>query len=160
MEPVQGTLTSHCGAGFLRRIAPVMTPECIARIGNKWYGAHNKTICANMMRAIVRYDNIQGLSKIYDRLRVNSPRAELEVVGRFLRSGQHAYRFHRDSAAALVVSLFQQTPPDDVEMLYIKETVFGVRGELRLWIARTLVSSHWQQYTQVPSSVLQPANLC
>jgi hypothetical protein len=104
-----------------------MTPECIARIGNKWYGAHNKTICANMMRAIVRYDNIQGLSKIYDRLRVNSPRAELEVVGRFLR-GQHAYRFHRDSAAALVVSLFQQTPPDDVEMLYIKETVFLVRG--------------------------------
>jgi hypothetical protein len=105
-----------------------MTPECIARIGNKWYGAHNKTICANMMRAIVRHDNIQGLSKIYDRLRVNSPKAELEVVSRFLRSGQHAYRFNRDSAAALVVSLFQQTPPDDVEMLYIKETVFGVRG--------------------------------
>jgi hypothetical protein len=109
-----------------------MTPECIARISNKWYGAHNKTICANMMRAIVRYNNIQGLSKIYDRLRVNSPRAELEVVGCFLCSGQHAYFFHRDSAAALVVSLYQQTPQDSVEMLYIKETVFGVRGGTQL----------------------------
>jgi hypothetical protein len=155
MEPVQRTLTSHCGTGFLRRIAPVMTPECSARIG-----AHNKTICANMMRAIVRYDNIQGLSKIYDRLRVNMPGAELEVVGRFLRSDWHAYRFHRDSAAALVVSLVQQTQPFDVEMPYIKETVFGVRGELRLWSAHTLVSSHWQQYTQAPSSVLRPAKLC
>jgi hypothetical protein len=62
MEPVHGTLTFRCGAGFLRRIAPVMTPECISRIGNKWYGAHNKTICTNMTRSIVRYDNIQGLS--------------------------------------------------------------------------------------------------
>jgi hypothetical protein len=127
MDPVQGTLTSRCGAGFLRRIAPVMTPECIARIGNKLYGDHNKTIYANMMRAIVRFNNIQGLSKIYDRLRVNLPRAELEVVGRFLRSGR-TYRFHSDSAAALVASLFQQTPPDGVKMLYIKEIVFGVRG--------------------------------
>jgi hypothetical protein len=126
MEPVQETPTSRCGAGFLRRIAPAMTPECIARISNKWHDAHNKTICANMMRAIVRYNNIQGLSKIYDRLRVISPRAELEVVGCFLCSGQHAYFFHRDSAAALVVSLYQQTPQDSVEMLYIKETVFGV----------------------------------
>jgi hypothetical protein len=84
MEPVQGTLTSHCGAGFLHRIAPVMTLECIARIDNKWYSAHNKTICANMMRAIVRYDNIQGLSKIYDRLRVKLPRAEPEVAEYFI----------------------------------------------------------------------------
>jgi hypothetical protein len=105
-----------------------MHPECIAQIGNKWYCAHNNTICANMMHAIVLYDNIQGLSKSYDRLQVNLPRAELEVVGRFLSSGQHTYRFDCYSAAVLVVSLFQQTLPDDVEMLYIKETIFGVWG--------------------------------
>ena len=48
--------------------------------------------------------------------------------GSFLRSGQHVYRNHRESAAAIVVTLFNdQTPPADVEMMYIKETVFGVR---------------------------------
>ena len=52
----------------------------------------------------------------------------LEVVGRFLRSSQHAYRNHRERVAAIVVTLFNdQTPADDVEMLYIKETVFGVK---------------------------------
>ena len=57
----------------------------------------------------------------------------LARLGRFLRSGQHAYRSnHREtpgeSVAAIVVTLFNdQTPPADVEMLYIKETVFGMR---------------------------------
>jgi hypothetical protein len=75
----------------------------------------------------VRFDNIQRFAQKYDRLRANSPRAELEGVGRFLRSRQHAYRGHRDSVAAIVASLFKQTPPGGVEMLYINETVFGVR---------------------------------
>jgi len=127
-KQVAGNLALRCKAGFLRKIAPIMTPECIARIGNKWYGAHNKFTCANMMRAIVRYDNIQGLGKDYDKLRANSPQAEIDVVLRFLRSGQHAYRSHRDNTAALVVRLFEQTPPDDMEMIFIKETVFGVQG--------------------------------
>ena len=101
-----------------------MTPEYIARIGNKWHGAHNKSMCATMMRAAVRFDDIQGLALVYDQLRAKSPRDELEVIARFLRSGQHAYRNHRDNVAAIVVSLFHQTPPADVEMVYIKETVF------------------------------------
>ena len=81
-----------------------------------------------MMRAAVRCDDILGLSQSYDQPRTKASKEELEVVGRFLRSGQHAYRNHRESVAAIVVTLFNdQTPPADVEMMYIKETVFGVR---------------------------------
>jgi hypothetical protein len=46
---------------------------------------------------------------------------------KFLSSGQHAYSNHRDEAAAITVKLFDQTLLADVEMLCIKETVFGVR---------------------------------
>jgi hypothetical protein len=47
--------------------------------------------------------------------------------------GQHAYRNHRDEIAAITVKPFEQTLLADVEMLCIKETVFGVRdgGPLR-----------------------------
>ena len=52
----------------------------------------------------------------------------MATSGRFLRSGQQAYRNHLESVAAIVVTLFNdQTPQADVEMMYIKETVFGVR---------------------------------
>jgi hypothetical protein len=46
---------------------------------------------------------------------------------KFLSSGQQAYSNHRDEVAAIAVKLFDQTLLADVEMLYIKETVFGVR---------------------------------
>ena len=48
---------------------------------------------------------------------------------KFLSSGQHAYRNHpgRDEVAAITVQLFDQTLLADVEMLCIKETVFGLR---------------------------------
>jgi hypothetical protein len=42
-------------------------------------------------------------------------------------SSQHAYSNHSDEVAAIVVKRFDQTLPADVEMLCIKETVFGVR---------------------------------
>jgi hypothetical protein len=58
-------------------------------MANKWHGAHNKTICASMMRAVVRFDNIQGFAQKCDRLRANSPRAELEVTMYVLKHYQH-----------------------------------------------------------------------
>jgi hypothetical protein len=65
----------------------------------------------------------------------------------FLASGQHTCRNHHDKVAAIVVKLFDQTLPAYVEMLYIKETVFGalVFGvpDRRLWTARTHIPSHW-----------------
>jgi hypothetical protein len=45
---------------------------------------------------------------------------------KFLSSGQHAYRNCRDKVAVITVKLFDQTLLADMEMLYIKETVFGV----------------------------------
>jgi hypothetical protein len=45
---------------------------------------------------------------------------------KFLSSGQHAYLNHHDEVAVIMVKLFNQTLLADVEMLYIKETVFGM----------------------------------
>jgi hypothetical protein len=45
---------------------------------------------------------------------------------KFLSRGQHAYHSHHNEVAAITVKLFDQTLLADVEMLYIKETVFGV----------------------------------
>jgi hypothetical protein len=51
----------------------------------------------------------------------------LSCTFKFLSSGQHAYRNHCDEVAAITVKLFNQTLLADGEMLYIKETAFGVR---------------------------------
>jgi hypothetical protein len=50
----------------------------------------------------------------------------------FLSSGQHAYHHHHDKVAAIMVKLFDQTLLADVEMIYIKYTVFGVLDEALL----------------------------
>jgi hypothetical protein len=46
---------------------------------------------------------------------------------KFLSSGQHTYSNHSDKVAVIMVKLFEQTLLADVEMHYIKETVFGVQ---------------------------------
>jgi hypothetical protein len=43
----------------------------------------------------------------------------LHLSCRFLASGQRTYSNHSDKVAAIVVKLFHQTLPADVEMLYI-----------------------------------------
>jgi hypothetical protein len=48
---------------------------------------------------------------------------------KFLSSGQHTYHNHSDEVAAFTVKLFDQTLLADMEMLYIKENVFGGRME-------------------------------
>ena len=66
------------------------------------------------------------MASSYPRLQANSPKEELSVIKRILRSGQHAYRQHRDLTAKDVLELFMQTAPADIEMLHVKEAVFGV----------------------------------
>jgi len=105
-----------------------MTPSLVARLGNKWYAAYNKYKAASIMRNIVTSEDIFGMASSYPRLQANSPRDELLVVRRILRSGQHAYRKHRDFTAHVVLELFQQTAPGDIEMLHVKEAVFGVKN--------------------------------
>jgi hypothetical protein len=46
---------------------------------------------------------------------------------KFLSRGQHTYHNHSDEVAAITAKLFDQTLLADVEMLYIKESVFGVQ---------------------------------
>jgi len=118
-----------CDQSFVRRVTPTLTPELISRLGNKWHGAHNKCIAANILRHIVLAEDIDelGSSGLYDRAASAHPKEERAVLTRILRSGQHAARKHRLGLAAIVRALFEQTPPSEADMLYIKETVFGVK---------------------------------
>ncbi len=63
---------------------------------------------------------------------------------KFLSSGQLAYRNSRHKVVVITVKLFDQTLLADMEMLYIKENVFGEWDgdslESSLWTARTPVS--------------------
>jgi hypothetical protein len=59
---------------------------------------------------------------------------------KFLSSGHHAYCNSSDEVAAIMVKLFDQTLLADMEMIYIKETVFGVLNVAQLRTARTPVS--------------------
>jgi hypothetical protein len=73
---------------------------------------------------------------------------------KFLSSGQHTYRNHRDEVAAITVTQFDQTMLADVEMLYIKETVFGVRDGAPLMdcthpcLVALAAESHWPPHTR------------
>ena len=126
------TLRSKCDAAFIRKVMPIMTPTLVARLGNKWYAAYNKYKAASIMRNIVTSEDIFGMAGTYSRLQANSPREELLVIKRILRSGQHAYRKHRDFTARHVLDLFKQTAPSDIEMLHVKEAVFGVLDGARI----------------------------
>jgi hypothetical protein len=66
---------------------------------------------------------------------------------KFLSRGQHAYR--RDEVVAITVKLFDQTLLADMEMLYTKKSVFGVREGAPLMdcthpcLVALAVASHW-----------------
>jgi hypothetical protein len=70
------------------------------------------------------------------KLQGNDKKAEDAVVGRVLCTGSHAARQHRCRVADLVRQLFEHTPPDDSEMMYVKETVFGAKDGKpnNLWV--------------------------
>ena len=62
-----------------------------------------------------------------------------------------------DKGAAITVKLFDQTLLADMEMFYIKETVFGVRDGAQLMdythpcLVALAAASHWPQQTHWPS---------
>ena len=109
---------------FMRRMTLLVTPEIIARIGNKWYSAVNKPYVTSMLRSLVMCINYEGYGPIYDMMRAIDSKEEGAIATRFLRTGQHAARDHREQVAAIVARLFLQT--DDLEMEHIKQSVFGV----------------------------------
>ena len=72
---------------------------------------------------------------------------------KFLSSGQHAYHNRCDEVAAITVKLFDQTLLADMEMLYIKETMFGVQDGAPLMdcthpcLVALAAASHWPLHT-------------
>jgi hypothetical protein len=107
----------------------LIIPELISRISNRWPAAANKAFAASVMRYLVQEHDVENLGALYEPLQANSKKAEDAVVASILRSGaRHAARQYRQRVSDLVRQLFDHTPPDDDEMMYVKETVFGVKG--------------------------------
>jgi len=111
---------------LLRRLS-VLTPEVIARLGVRWHNAHNKTAIASIIRYHLVYNDVDGLAESYDSLRDKSPKAELNLLNRWVRSGQHAARGHREKVAEIISSLFKDTPHDEA-LVHVKKSVFNVDG--------------------------------
>ena len=70
--------------------------------------------------------NFDGYAEIYYKLRAVDPKKETHILRRITRSSQHAARQHSENVGELVARLFAQTT--DLEMDYVKESVFGVSG--------------------------------
>ena len=51
----------------------------------------------------------------------------MTLLGRWLRSGQHAAHKHRETVPEIVASLFKDTP-DDEGLVFVKKSVFDVNG--------------------------------
>jgi hypothetical protein len=79
-------------------------------------------------------------------------RLRLSCNFKFISRGQHTYSNHSDKVAAIMVKLFDQTLLADVEMLYIKETVFGMLDGVLLMdcthpcLVALAAALHWQQH--------------
>ena len=63
-----------CAQSFLRRIAVLLKPEAVARLGSKWYAATDKGSLASMLRGIVIASNFEGFGEIYDKMGAESGR--------------------------------------------------------------------------------------
>jgi predicted GNAT family acetyltransferase len=70
---------------------------------------------------------MDDIANEYDDMRKFYPAGETTMVIRFLRSGQHAARQHRENVAKIVASLFKDTPTD-AALVHVKKEVFGVEG--------------------------------
>ena len=78
------------------------------------------------MRNYVVHENVHDLAASYDSLADISRKAELNVVTRLMRSGQHANRQHRERTRDCAQELFEQTSPDNLALRHVKLKVFGV----------------------------------
>ena len=111
----------------MRQLAPA-TFEIIARSGVRWHNAANKAIVAAVLRNYViqkDQNDMDGLAAHYDSLRATSAGGEKDVVAKFIRSGMHSARQHRELIAKFVALLFSPTP-DQPALNYVKKTVFDV----------------------------------
>ena len=127
---VTGTLVkldTFATTAVLRKLSSIVTAEVIARIGDRWHNAHNKGMVASIIRNHIINTDMEGIGESYDSMRKLYPAGEVVMVVRFLRSGQHAARKHRENVAKIVASLFRDTPAD-AALVHVKKEVFGVEG--------------------------------
>ena len=82
---------------------------------------------ASIIRYHLVYNDVDGLAGSYDSLRYKSPKAELNLLNRWVRSGQNAARGHREKVAEIISSLFKDTPHDEA-LVHVKKSVFNVDG--------------------------------
>ena len=116
---------------FLRRISGMITPECVCRIGDHWYAAIKRSALGSILRGTVKAQNIDGYREIYDKMRIVEPKAEDNILRRFMRTSSHAALNHRERVGAIVARLFEQTTY--IEMEFIKAEVFGVKAGRQSW---------------------------
>jgi len=120
-------LDTFATTAVLRKLSSIVTAEVIARIGDRWHNAHNKGMVASIIRNHIINTDMEGIGDSYDSMRKLYPAGEVVMVVRFLRSGQHAARKHRENVAKIVASLFRDTPAD-AALVHVKKEVFGVEG--------------------------------
>ena len=120
-------LDDYATQGVLRRLSATLTVEVIARIGVRWHNAHNKGIIASVIRNYIIQTDMDQIADMYDDMRKLYPPGEITMVTRFLRSGQHAARQHRENVGKIVASLFTDTPTD-AALVHVKKEVFGVEN--------------------------------
>jgi len=120
-------LDKFATTSVLRRLSGELTAQVIARVGDRWHNAHNKGIVASIIRHHIINTDMDGIGDFYDNMRKLYPAGEVDMVIRFLRSGQHAARQHRENVAKIVASLFRDTPTD-AALVHVKKEVFGVEG--------------------------------
>ena len=106
---------------FLRRISGMITPECVSRIGDYWYAATKRSTLGSILRGRVKAQNIDGYDEIYNKMRIVEPKAEDDILCRFMRTSSHAARNHRERVGAIVARFFEHTT--DMEMEFIKAFV-------------------------------------
>jgi hypothetical protein len=128
-QEIVSTLDIHLGIfatqSVLHRLSATLTAQVIARIGVRWHNAHNKDVIASIIRDHVIQTDMDQIADSYDDMRKSYPAGEMLMVTRFLRTGQHAARQHRENVAKIVASLFKDTPTD-AALVYVKKEVFGV----------------------------------
>jgi hypothetical protein len=120
-------LDKFATTAVLRKLSGDLTAQVIARVGDRWHNAHNKGIVASIIRHHIIHTDMNGIGDSYDDMRKSHPPGEIDMVIRFLRSGQHAARQHRENVAKIVASLFRDTPAD-AALVHVKKEVFGVEG--------------------------------
>lgn len=110
---------------LIRRLTKNLTPEVISRTGVRWHNAHNQGPIVSVIRNFIITRELEDDADSYETMRMKTPLAEKDIVRRFLRTGQHAARGHRENVSKIVQSLFIDTPYDP-KLVHVKKSVFGV----------------------------------